>query len=222
MWGYLVHYGDFPQPRGLHADQALMPPSTLSGVVNTWARLDLTPAQENQKEYALKAYVTQQELLGAFLMAFVRPDEIFADLKPLDLPSLALYGEAQQDTQPVSSPALFEPTRQTASMALMAGADILDWQVRRSGATLWFIVKTRGRLAPELDYSIFIKTPDGKTQVIDCNGPDHRWAPNAFYAKVDLAQLGSPPVVGLSAESSQKMVLDRTAWHFWVVGPSAP
>ena len=222
VWGYLVHYGDYPQPRGLHADQALMPPSTLSGVVNTWARLDLTPGQEHQKEYALKAYVTQQELLGAFLMAFVRPDEIFADLKPLDLPSLALYGEAQLDTQPVSSPALIEPTRQTASMAVIAGADILGWQVRRSGSTLWFIVKTRGRLAPELDYSIFIKTPDGKTQVIDCNGPDHRWAANAFYAKVDLAQLGSPSVVGLSAESSQKMVLDRTAWHFWVVGPSAP
>jgi LmbE family N-acetylglucosaminyl deacetylase len=219
VWGYLVHYGDYPQPRGLHANQALMPPGTLSGVVNIWARLDLTPGQEHQKETALKAYVTQQKLLGAFLMAFVRPDEIFADLKPLDLPSLAFYGEAQQDTQPVSTPALTEPTRQTASMALIASADILSWQVRRSGSTLWFIVKTRGSLAPELNYSIFIKTPQGKTRVIDCNGPDNRWAANAFYAKVDLAQLGGPAVVGLSAESSQEMVLDRTAWHFWVIGP---
>ena len=32
---------------------------------------------------------------------------------------------------------------------------------------------------------------------------------------INATQMGNPPVLGLSAEISQTMVLDRTAWHFF-------
>jgi len=84
----------------------------------------------------------------------------------------------------------------------------------------------RGPLATELNYRILIKIPDGMTHIIDCNGPKNHWTASAFYAKVDLTQIGSPAALGLSAEVSQKILLDRTAWHFWVTGlpipPGAP
>ena len=89
VMGYLVHYGFFPQPRGWHQNDVVLPPVSLSGVENKWERLDLTLDQIKIKSQAIRAYQSQLRLLGSFLPSFVRSDEIFANLDILDISPLA-------------------------------------------------------------------------------------------------------------------------------------
>jgi len=214
VWGYLVHYGFFPQPRGLHAGQELLPPQTFSRTGGTWARLTLTPGQEMKKEAALKAYKTQQKLLGGFLLSFVRPDEIFAELPPLDLNAVSIYQEPLQEMGVLNTPRLAEPSTENTQRLLLAGSDIVSWQVMRLGNQVWLGAQTRGKLLPELKYSITIKTPDGTTRVVDCSKTANHLSIDMFFTTIDLSQIGNPAVIGFSADVSQEMVLDRTAWHF--------
>ena len=214
VWGYLVHYGSFPQPRGLHSEQVLLPPQTFSKTGGTWARLNLTTGQEMKKEAAIKAYKTQQELLGNFLLSFVRRDEIFAEMPPIDLNSVSIYQEPLQEMGVLNTPRLAEPSAENSQRLLLAGSDIVSWQVMRLGSQVWLGAQTRGKLLPELKYSITIKTPDGTTRVVDCSKTANHLSTNTFFTTIDLTQIGNPAVIGFSADVSQEMVLDRTAWHF--------
>lgn len=74
---YIVHGGwEWPLPKGLHPDLYLEPPPRGRG--RSWQRLDLGPEEEAKKLQALKAHRSQMELLGRFMEAFVRKNELLA------------------------------------------------------------------------------------------------------------------------------------------------
>ncbi|WP_243029204.1 PIG-L deacetylase family protein [Thermus albus] len=74
---YIVHGGlEWPLPKGLHPGLYLEPPPRGRGL--SWRRLDLSPEEEALKLQALKAHRSQMELLGRFMEAFVRKNELFA------------------------------------------------------------------------------------------------------------------------------------------------
>ncbi|MEZ0321417.1 MAG: PIG-L family deacetylase [Thermus sp.] len=74
---YIVHGGlEWPLPKGLHPALYLEPPPR--GHRLPWWRLDLTPQEEDRKLQALKAHRSQMELLGRFMEAFVRKNELFS------------------------------------------------------------------------------------------------------------------------------------------------
>jgi LmbE family N-acetylglucosaminyl deacetylase len=85
VWGYLVHYADFPEVSDEKIAPPIQPPAALSGPDTRWASLTLTPGQAQYKNVALRAYTTQQTLLGKLLNSFANRDEIFARL-PLTAP----------------------------------------------------------------------------------------------------------------------------------------
>ena len=73
---YIVHGGlEWPLPKGLHPGLYLEPPPR--GRHLAWQRLDLTQAEEATKLQALRAHRSQMEILGRFMEAFVRKNELF-------------------------------------------------------------------------------------------------------------------------------------------------
>ena len=214
VWGYLVHYGFYPQPRGLNLRLELLPPLTFSRTGGIWTRFDLTPGQEMKKLSAIRAYQTQQQLLGNFLLSFIRQNEIFSELPPFDLYAVTIYQEPLQEMGVLNTPRLAEPFAENTQRLVLASSDIVSWQVMRLGSQVWLGAQTRGRLLPELKYTITIKTPDGVTRVVDCSKTGSQRSANTFFTTIDLNQIGNPSVIGFSAEVSQEMILDRTAWHF--------
>ena len=80
VWGYLIHYGSYPQPRGLHINRSLLLPKLSSSENIKWAILNLTAQQVQVKYAAVQSYITQRRLLGSFLPTFIRPNENFINL----------------------------------------------------------------------------------------------------------------------------------------------
>jgi LmbE family N-acetylglucosaminyl deacetylase len=80
IWGYLVHYADFPETSDEGVALPLLPPAALSRPDARWASLALTSAQAKNKYTALHAYTSQQILLGQLLNSFAGQDEIYTKL----------------------------------------------------------------------------------------------------------------------------------------------
>jgi LmbE family N-acetylglucosaminyl deacetylase len=74
---WIVHGGEgWPSPRGLNSGIPLNPAPRAAALAPV--PFALTPAEEDRKLAALQAYVTQMQVLGPFLLAFVRTTELFS------------------------------------------------------------------------------------------------------------------------------------------------
>ena len=82
---YLVHCGDWPQPRGLHPDQPLTPPAAFFNIGLHWKQLSLSPQQQALKLKAVQAHASQMRMMSRFLLSFVRENELFIE-QPVALP----------------------------------------------------------------------------------------------------------------------------------------
>jgi LmbE family N-acetylglucosaminyl deacetylase len=84
LYPYLVHYKEWPLPRGRHPEKKIEPPQAYQEQI-PW-EVDLLSAEEvNRKEEALKKHHSQYESAAAYLDSFVRSNELFGDF-----PSVAL------------------------------------------------------------------------------------------------------------------------------------
>ncbi|NLF00912.1 MAG: hypothetical protein GX601_08030, partial [Anaerolineales bacterium] len=77
--GYLVHYGLFPQPYGRSPRRALLPPRQLDAV-GEWLVYPLSSQMVATKQEALEAYRSQLRITDYYLEAFVRRNELFAEM----------------------------------------------------------------------------------------------------------------------------------------------
>ena len=74
---WIVHAGHrWPWPPGLHRKRPLLPPAAARSLA--WQQLPLDDTQQLRKLGALRAHRTQREVMGLFLNAFVRSNELFA------------------------------------------------------------------------------------------------------------------------------------------------
>jgi LmbE family N-acetylglucosaminyl deacetylase len=74
---WVVHGGlEWPLPKGVHRNQPLTLPSRAPNLA--WTRLDLTPDQVLKKARATSEYRTQTALLGRFMEAFERTNELLS------------------------------------------------------------------------------------------------------------------------------------------------
>ena len=84
LFGYLVHYRNYPPEKGLHLNQFLYPPARLF-TKEGWVSFELTEEQENKKLEAL--YKNQSQFYyyptgGKLLLeSLVKQNEIFEELK---------------------------------------------------------------------------------------------------------------------------------------------
>lgn len=73
---WIVHGGlEWPLPKGLHRTLVLEPPPRGKGL--PWERVSLDITEENRKLAAIRTYQTQTEVLGRFMLAFVRTNELY-------------------------------------------------------------------------------------------------------------------------------------------------
>ncbi|WP_424949418.1 PIG-L deacetylase family protein [Deinococcus sp.] len=92
---WVVHGGlEWPLPKGVHRGDPLTLPTRAPGLA--WTRADLTPAEVERKARAIREYRTQTALLGRFMEAFERRNELLSTTPlppgPLsDTGSLYLY-----------------------------------------------------------------------------------------------------------------------------------
>jgi LmbE family N-acetylglucosaminyl deacetylase len=74
---WVVHGGlEWPLPKGVHRSDPLTLPSRAMNLA--WTRADLTPAEVQKKAEAIRAYRSQTALLGRFMQAFERKNELLS------------------------------------------------------------------------------------------------------------------------------------------------
>lgn len=74
---WVVHGGlEWPLPKGLHENLLLTLPPLAARL--PWERADLSAAQEGRKLEAINTYQTQTRVLGRFMRAFVRQNELLS------------------------------------------------------------------------------------------------------------------------------------------------
>lgn len=72
---WIIHGGvEWPLPKGWHLDLPLVPPHRSRGLL--WQRVDLTPHQVAVKAEAIRAHRTQLAVIGRFMAAFARRNEL--------------------------------------------------------------------------------------------------------------------------------------------------
>jgi LmbE family N-acetylglucosaminyl deacetylase len=212
-WGYIIHYGPYPQPRGFHPSSTLLPPLPLYGDQSEWVRLDLTPDQIAKKRTAINQYPSQVRLLGNFLPSFIRQNELFVALPyfevfPIEYSSLPLL-ESTIHKLDASNPITI--SRPTASKGKLSG-----WRIIRIGDTLFITAEVTGNI-PSLEYRLLVKSPDGETHTFDSHLP--AWAQNGrtFTTAISLSELGDIPVLGFAAEIQEGASKTNSSWYFLIV-----
>lgn len=74
---WIVHGGyEWPLPKGWHTDINLIP--SKKGKRHEWMRVDLTEEEINTKIEAIKAHKTQMKVVGRFMAAFAKQNELFS------------------------------------------------------------------------------------------------------------------------------------------------
>lgn len=76
---YLVHYGQWPLSADAGVGSALGPPGGFPPKQGRWVSLALTESEASLKKEALLAYPSQMLVIGRFMLAFGRSNELFLE-----------------------------------------------------------------------------------------------------------------------------------------------
>ena len=130
---YLIHRGNWPRPQGRHPEFFHAPPTETTPLSLEWESVRLESEAVGAKREALEAYASQAPLVGAFLDAFVRRNEL-----------VAWWPEA---------PDLSDATRDRFGRANCGGVDFTRLEVKEQRVT----ARLRGRPLPGVEYRIYWK-----------------------------------------------------------------
>lgn len=81
IYTYIIHFKDFPCPKGFNKSEKLIPNNIMKKYNNTFQIYPLSKKEIDLKEKAILKYKTQLPLMEDYLLSFVRKNEIFG--KPL-------------------------------------------------------------------------------------------------------------------------------------------
>lgn len=85
MVHYLIHEDRWPA-LDANRDSALNPPADFPPSEGSWRTLTLTPQETAAKRRAVEVYSSQMLVIGRFLKAFERPNELFLEGRPASPP----------------------------------------------------------------------------------------------------------------------------------------
>ncbi len=156
VYHYLVHHGAWPAPRTYAPDLYLWPPRDLpAGDPAWWVEAPLAQPDEDAKRRAVLEYRSQVRLLRAYLLSFVRRNDLF-DLSPPVHPSavdtdLPLAAQEVWDRLPPTVHA----ARHASLLGTAEGSAILDAvAVARSPHQLLLAVRLRRPAIREVEYRV--------------------------------------------------------------------
>jgi LmbE family N-acetylglucosaminyl deacetylase len=84
---YLIHFRHWPLTSDGGSGTVLSPPADFPPAQGRWVSLALTPDEIVTKKQALLHYHSQLLVMGRFVMAFARDNELFIDGEPASLPA---------------------------------------------------------------------------------------------------------------------------------------
>jgi len=84
LYPYLVHFVNWPKPRGMQLRRPLTPPEFFGDTVQ-WHNNYLKANEVEVKLNAIKAHVSQFKSSRNYLLTFIRPNELFGDFEPIVL-----------------------------------------------------------------------------------------------------------------------------------------
>lgn len=213
VWGYIVHYGMFPEPRGKYLNHVLMPPRRLSESNNHWGSFNLSSSQVAVKYAAIEEYPSQNLLLGKFLPSFARRNELFEALPMQILPPIA-FTNLPVFMHGVTKSAVTDLLEANNEEFPVRGNLLTGWQTARLKNKLWLNLQMKRDILPDLDCNLYLKLPDGRTNKLDLTPIGSVISSRVFVAQVDLAALGNPSVVAFAVELKQGGILvSKTGWH---------
>jgi LmbE family N-acetylglucosaminyl deacetylase len=233
-WLYLVHRGDWPAPKGYLPSAPLLPPAKLAAGMTTWYAAPLTAPQIQVKRAAVAAYPSQVAILRRFMHSFIRQNELFGTLAPVNLAA------ASSGPIPVVPPwgglrwtrVTTDPGGDTVARKVERSADLRALWAASDGRMLYMGAELAGPLLRPATVSAYVRgyrpafgwgdlarvtllraaraggalSTDGTAGT----GGAGRWA----WARVPLAALGSPVSVMLGSETHVTgALIDRTAWR---------
>ncbi|GEM_PF-1378765 len=79
IYTYLVHYRNFPYPKGYYPKGALLPPKDMKIYKTNWRSYDIEDVEMEKREAILK-YKTQLVFLKRLLLSFVRTNELWGEV----------------------------------------------------------------------------------------------------------------------------------------------
>ncbi|TMI76939.1 MAG: PIG-L family deacetylase, partial [Bacillati bacterium ANGP1] len=82
IWSYLIHHGEWPQPRAYAPGLYLVPPVDLEAGEVAWNEYPIEQADQDAKRLAILEYRSQVAVLGGYMLSFARRNELF-DVHPL-------------------------------------------------------------------------------------------------------------------------------------------
>ncbi|MFC4768016.1 PIG-L deacetylase family protein [Effusibacillus consociatus] len=155
-WTYLVHRGDFPVPWRYEPSLPLHPPHVLAGLDTHWIYIPVTEQEETKKKAAIDKYATQTKVMGPYLHAFVRANELLGTYKDPVLPTVS------------GTPDFSDPNRLPYTLFFDAYADTFRRQVERQadimavGGVLTnekfhIGLETGGPISPQVMYNVRIR-----------------------------------------------------------------
>ena len=90
---YLIHYRQWPLAGADASKSALDPPANFPPEEGRWVSFALTPDEVGAKRVALLLYHSQMLVIGRFMMAFARSNELFLEGEPKSLPECWCNGQ---------------------------------------------------------------------------------------------------------------------------------
>lgn len=90
---YLVHYGQWPLSPDAGGGSELRPPAGFPATEDQWRSLALTREEADAKKQAILAYSSQLMVIGRFMLAFGRDNELFLEGEPATAPECWCDGQ---------------------------------------------------------------------------------------------------------------------------------
>jgi len=84
VYPYLIHFKQWPRPRGYHPESFLKPPSFFKEEIS-WSVFHVSDRWAERKRIALTEHKTQYGYRAKYLLSFARADELFGDFQAIAL-----------------------------------------------------------------------------------------------------------------------------------------
>ncbi|MBT9260170.1 MAG: PIG-L family deacetylase [Clostridiales bacterium] len=240
IYTYVVHHGEWPSRWQADPDNPLGPPRELARI-GPWVSLPLTLSEGERKLHAIRLYTSQMRVMGSWLQAFARANEIFSPMMPVDASgpaetrSFTLLGQwawpknrLAKALLPVLPPSLKTRVDWSAMLEeVSTGAEDQGWLIR---------LRTRGRPDPNREYRlrwwVFPKDlpPQGYQVIIHRNQVSvrevtpstrpwpkdlpvqARWTPSGLALFIPEKALQSPRLLIAVDIGRPGGIEDRSAW----------
>ncbi|MEO8070579.1 MAG: PIG-L family deacetylase [Acidobacteriota bacterium] len=90
---YLVHFGQWPLTADVTDSRQLTPPEDFPAAEGRWVSLALTPEEAAARQRAILTYQSQVQVIGRFMRAFARDNELYLEGEPASLPECWCDGQ---------------------------------------------------------------------------------------------------------------------------------